>query len=202
MGLDDITIQSIIFRVLALLIIAGVQGGVLAGAAGLLGDMGPRYDNRLTILPFGHIDPLGAIGMILFGFGWAKPIAIDAGQFRIGRAGIIVVILAGFVALLATAFLLDALVRPALTSLPYTAGLTTAAFLRTASSLSIWFALFNLLPVPPLTGGLLLGALGIRVSRQAQLIAAAILLLTVATGLIGRGLGPAYAALAPALIGG
>ena len=160
MGVSDLTLQSLAFRGLTLLIIAGVHGGIVAGTAVLLGDKGPKYDGRLTIVPAGHIDFLGAIGLLIFGLGWTKPMAIDARQFRVGRSGIFFVILAGFVSLLVTAALLDALIRPALTTLPHTAGLTTAAFLRAASSLSIWFALFNLIPVPPLTGGLLLDAFG------------------------------------------
>ena len=50
MWLSEITLQSIAFRVLALLIIAGIHGGIVAGAAVLLGDKGPKYDGRLTIL--------------------------------------------------------------------------------------------------------------------------------------------------------
>ena len=196
-----ITFQSIAFRVLALLIIAGVHGGIVAGVAVLLGDKGPKYDGRLTIMPASHIDLVGAFSLIIFGFGWAKPMAIDARQFRTGRIGIVVVILAGFVGLLITAALLDALILPALTNFPHTAALTIAAFLRAASSLSIWFALLGLIPIPPLTGGLLLNAFGIRVSRQAQWILAAVLLVAVATGVVRQLLGPAHAVLASVILG-
>jgi hypothetical protein len=202
MVLPDLTLQSIAFRVLALLIMATVHGGIVAGAAVLLGDKGPKYDGRLTAVPASHIDLVGAISLVIFGLGWAKPVAIDAHQFRIGRIGIVVVILAGFFGLLITAAFLAALVLPALTTLPYTAGLTTAAFLRTASSLSIWFALLGLIPIPPLTGGLLLNAFGIRVSREASWILTAALLLAVATGVVGQILGPAHAALASVILGG
>ena len=201
MWLSEITLQSIAFRVLALLIIAGIHGGIVAGAAVLLGDKGPKYDGRLTIVPTRHIDFVGAVGLIIFGFGWAKPMAIDARQFRIGRFGIVVAILAGFVGLLVTAALLDALILPALTTLPLTAGLTTAAFLRAASSLSIWFALLSLIPIPPLTGGMLLNAFGIRVTPQAQWILATVLLVAVATGVVRQLLGPAHAVLAPLILG-
>ena len=201
MGLSDLTLQSIAFRVLALLIIAGVHGGIVAGAAVFLGDKGPKYDGRLTIVPTSHIDLVGAISLIIFGFGWAKPMAIDARQFLVGRIGIVVVVLAGFVGLLVTAALLDALILPALTTLQHTAALTTAAFLRAASSLSIWFALLGLIPIPPLTGGLLLNAFGIRVSRQAQWILAAVLVVAVATDVVRQLLGPTHAVLASVILG-
>jgi len=201
MALADLTLQSIAFRVLALLILAGAHGGIVAGAAVLLGDKGPKYDGRLTISPARHIDLFGAIGLIIFGLGWGKPMDIDAREFRVGRIGIVFVILAGFVGPIVTAALLAALVVPALTTLPHAAALTTAAFLRVAGSLSIWFALLSLIPIPPLTGGLLLDAFGIRVSRQAQRILAAVLLVAVATGVVRELLDPAHSVLASAILG-
>lgn len=203
MGLPELnlTLQSIGFRLLALLIIVGAHGFIVAGAALLLGDKGPKYDGRLTIVPTRHVDLVGAISFILFGLGWDKPMAVDTREFRIGHIGIVVVILASFVGLLLTAALLDALILPALTTLPHTAGLTTSAFLRAASSLSIWFALLSLLPIPPLTGGLLLNAFGIRISRQAELILAVLLLVAVATGVVRQMLGPAHAVLVTVILG-
>lgn len=202
MGPSDVTVQSIAFRVLALLIIAGVHGGTVAAAAVFLGDKGPKYDGRMTLVPASHIDLAGAIGLIVFGLGWAKPLDVDARQFRIGRTGVVAVILAGFVGLLVTAALLDALIRPALTTLPHTAALTTAAFLRVASSLSLWVALLGLVPVPPLTGGLLLNAFGLRLSRQAQGFLAVALLVAVAAGVVHQLLAPAHAVLSSAILGG
>jgi Zn-dependent protease len=166
----------------------------------LLGDKGPKYDGRLTVLPSGHLDLVGAISTIVFGLGWTKPVDVDAGEFRIGRVGILAVILAGFAGLLILAVLLDALVRPALTTLPLTSGLTTAAFLRAATDLSVWFALLGLIPIPPFTGGLLLTAFGIRVSPQARWILAVLLLVLVATGLVREVLAPAQALLASLLL--
>ena len=202
MGLPDLTLQLIGFRVLALVIIAGIHGGLVAAAAVLLGDKGPKYDGRVTAAPTAHVDLVGAFSLVLFGLGWGKPVDVDAGQLRIGRMGIAGVILAGFVGLLVTAALFDALVLPALTTLPHTAALTTAAFLREAGSLSIWFALLSLIPLPPLTAGMLLGAIGIRVPRQARWALAAALVVAVATGLVQRLLGPAHAWLTAVLVGG
>jgi Zn-dependent protease len=201
MGLADLTLQAIAFRLLALVIMASVHGLVVAGTAILLGDKGPEYDGRLTISPASHIDLLGTISLVLSGLGWSKPVAIDAQLLRIGRVGIVLVILAGCLGLLVTAALLDALILPALTMLPYSAGLTAAAFLREAGSLSIWFALLSLVPIPPLTGGLLLDAFGIRIPRQARWILAAALLLAAVTGVIGQLLAPAHAALASVILG-
>ena len=201
MGLPDITLQTITFRVVALLIMVAVHGFIVSGTAMLLGDKGPKYDGRLTAVPTAHVDFVGAISLIFFGLGWTKPVAVDAGQFRIGKIGIVGVILAGFVALLALAVFLAAMAIPALTSLPFTAGLSTSLFLRVASSLAIWFALLSLIPIPPLTGGLLWGAFGIRVSRKLDWSLAAGVLLIVASGMVHQVLGPVHAFLTSVIIG-
>ena len=196
MSLTDLTLQTIGFRVLALLIIIGIQGGILAGTAVLLGDKGPKYDGRLTIVPFRHIDFFGAISLVIFGLGWAKQMDIDSQQFRIRRFGIVATILTGFIGLLVTATLLNELVLTALTMLPFTMGIATAEFLRTASSLTVWFALLNLIPIPPLAGGLLISMIGIRVSQKIQWIITATLLVAVATGAAHQLLDPTYSVLA------
>ncbi|MDE0521366.1 MAG: hypothetical protein OXH79_05360 [Boseongicola sp.] len=201
MGPPDISLQVVGFRVGTLLLIAGLHGGLVAGAAVLLGDKGPKHDGRLTIVPTNHVDLVGAFSLIVFGLGWTKQVAVDVREMRVGPIGIVIVILTGFIGLLVAAAIFDALVRPALTMLPYTAGLTTAAFLRAAASLTIWLALLSLVPVPPLAGGLILGAYGIRVPPRIQWILTAALVAAVAFGVFHRYLGPAHAFLAGVIVG-
>lgn len=197
----ELTINLIALRFLSLLIMAAVQGVTVAATAVALGDPGPKYDGGLTGNPLRHLNPFGSLSAIFFAIGWSSPVAVDPAEFRVGRAGVVVVILAPFVALVGAAFVLHLLEIPALTMLPYTAGITTAAFLRVAARIGLWFALLGLVPIPPLTGGLLLNAFGIRVSRQAQWILAAVLLVAVATGVARRLLGPAHAVLASVVLG-
>ncbi|MYI68374.1 MAG: hypothetical protein F4103_06380 [Boseongicola sp. SB0673_bin_14] len=201
MGPSDISLQMVGFRVVALLLLAGLHGGLVAAAAVLLDDKGPKHDGRLTFVPTNHVDLVGAFSLILFGLGWTKQVAVDVREMRVGRIGIVIVILTGFIGLLVAAAILDALVRPALTMLPYSAGLSTAAFLHAAASLTIWFALLSLIPVPPLTGGLILDAFGIRVSRRFQWILTAALVAAVAFGVFHRHLGPTHAFLARVVVG-
>ncbi len=201
--LSDLTLNLLILRFLTLLTIAAIQGGVVAGTAVLLGDAGPKYDGRLTANPFRHLDLVGSACLILLGLGWTKPIAIDPQQFRSGRIGLVVVVLAGFAALLLTAAILTALAAPAVMALPYTAGLTTSAFFRVAARLSLWFALFNLLPIPPLTGGQLLLALAPRLTelvKRRQLYLALGLAVLLVTSVARDGLQPAYTAVASLLL--
>mgnify|MGYP006992103760 CR=1 FL=1 len=47
-----------------------------------LGDDTPRWQGRLTLNPFAHIDYFGALCILLFGFGWAKPVQVNQRNFR------------------------------------------------------------------------------------------------------------------------
>ena len=201
MIVSELTIQLIVLRLFAGLIIALVQGATIAAVAVMLGDRGPRYDGRLTLNPFRHVDLLGLGSIMLTGFGWSRPVAIEAAQLRWGRWGLVAAALAGSVALLAAAWLLLLLVIPLLTLLPYTAGLTTAAFVRVAARLCVWMALFTLLPVPPLAGAHLLAALGIRLPPSAGVVIGWGLVLASLFGITRIALTPAYDIVAPLVLG-
>ena len=47
-----------------------------------LGDTSIKYRGRLTLNPMAHIDPFGALALLLFGIGWAKPVPIDTRHFK------------------------------------------------------------------------------------------------------------------------
>jgi Zn-dependent protease len=194
----NLTVQALVFRVLALLIIVAVQGVLVAGLAVLLGDKGPKHDGRLTVSPARHIDLVGAFSLVLFGNGWAKPVDVDAREFGTGRAGLVLVVLGTFAGLLTLAALLHWLVLPAVTALPHTGALSMAAFLREASSLTL--ALLSLVPVPPLTGGLLLSAVGVRVPKAALPALALVVAAAVAMGAVRELFGAVHAFLSGILL--
>lgn len=197
----DLTLSLAAMRLFAGLLIAAVQGATIAAAAVLLGDRGPRHDGRLTLLPFGHIDLLGLGSLILTGFGWSRPVAIDAAQLRGGRWGLVGVVAAGSLVLLALAAVLLLLVMPALTMLPGPGGLTVAAFLRVAARLSVWMALFTLLPLPPLAGAHLLEAAGVRVPAAAGVAIGLGLAAVSLLGVTRTVLTPIYEVVAPLVVG-
>lgn len=197
----DLTMQLLAVRLLAGILIATVQGAAIAAVAVMLGDKGPRYDGRLTLWPAGHIDLLGLGSLMLAGFGWSKPVAIDPGELRFGRWGLLLAALAGSLALLVVAWLLLLLVIPALTLLPHTAALLVAAFLRSAAQLCVWMALFTLLPLPPLAGAHILAALGIRLPPAAGMVVGCLLLVLSVFGITRMVVAPAYQLVAPLVIG-
>lgn len=60
-----------------------------------MGDDTAKNNGRLTLDPIAHIDPIGILMLIVFKFGWAKPVPINPGNFKKRKQGIILVSLAG-----------------------------------------------------------------------------------------------------------
>jgi Zn-dependent protease len=194
-SLTDFTLQQIVLRFFAVLLIVGVHGAVVAVSAYALGDPGPRYDERLKLNPLVHLDLLGFASGVLFSIGWIKPIAINPAALRIGRIGLVVVVAAAALGVLIFVLALQ-LVRPlVLPLLDDTTSTFVFALIETIGQLGIWFALLNLLPVPPFTGSHLLAALVPKTGelmRRFHIYSALLLLAVAATGIITRGLDPAY----------
>jgi len=74
-------------------------------AADAMGDPTPKLAGRLTVNPLKHIDPLGLLSMLLFRFGWAKPVPINPLNFKDRKKGMIAVSLAGILTNLLLGFL-------------------------------------------------------------------------------------------------
>lgn len=201
----DFTLQQLVLRLGALLFIAGIHGAAVSATAVALGDSGPRHDGRLSLNPFVHLDILGGMSALFFSVGWIRPISVDPAALRLGRAGLLLVVIAGAAATLLSAFALR-LVRPmVLPWLPDTTSAAVFALIETIGQLSVWFALSNLLPVPCLTGGHLLTAVlpqWHELLRRSRPFAAVVLAILAATGLVAGLLAPFYGRLAGLILGG
>ena len=117
-------------------------------AADAMGDPTPKLAGRLTVNPLKHIDPLGLLSMVLFRFGWAKPVPINPLNFKDRKKGMIIVSLAGILTNLLLGFLGMAtyfLVVPLQNEILMT-------IIQYIYIYNIVFAVFNLLPIPPLDG--------------------------------------------------
>jgi hypothetical protein len=154
--LNDLTLQQIFSRLVAFLVVIAVHGCALAGLARLLGDKRPSYEGRLTLNPATHLSVPALAMAILFQMGWIRPMRFDIAALRFGRLGLVLLVLGS---LLVTLLLVPAigLLKPLLfTSLPRTAGMTALVLVENFQNLSIWFVVLNLLPIPVVTGSLLL----------------------------------------------
>ncbi len=128
-----------------------------AFAAVKLGDNTPRLQGRLTINPVVHIDPIGALMILVCGFGYAKPVSVYMHNFKKPKVGMAIVALAGPVSNLIQAFI--ALVICNLCSMLSVFTLINSTiigyimlFFSFAAQINIGLAVFNLLPIPPLDG--------------------------------------------------
>ena len=150
-------ISTMIYRIPALLFAITIHEYAHAQCADSIGDRTARYMGRLTFNPMAHLDPIGALLLVVAGFGWAKPVPINPGNFRNRREGILKVSFAGpaanlFLCFLA-AFLMAFMNRFDLLSDG------VYRFLLWMQLYNVWFAFFNLIPVPPLDGSKILSEL-------------------------------------------
>lgn len=160
----DFGITQILYNLLLLipiLLISLTVHEVCHGyAASLLGDQTARNFGRLSLNPIKHIDPFGAIMLLLFGFGWAKPVPINIRYFKKPKRDIVIVSLAGPFSNFVLAFF-GALIY-LISSKFYDASplwLTASEFFYLFTNINIGLGVFNLIPIPPLDGSRLISVI-------------------------------------------
>lgn len=126
-----------------------------------LGDPTARNLGRLTLNPIKHIDPVGFICMMLFKFGWAKPVPVNSRYYKKPRRDMALVAAAGPLANILLAFVAMILVNvfetiPVTSELSYKILWATVNFFYTLAALSVYLAVFNLIPIPPFDGSRIL----------------------------------------------
>jgi Zn-dependent protease len=147
-------LQTLVLMAPALLLAVTVHEVAHGWVADQLGDPTARRLGRLTLNPLPHVDPLGAVAFVVAGFGWAKPVPVDARNLRhpvrdmawvagAGPASNLVVAFLGLVALVVVRRMLHA---------PFLAA-PIEGMLHYVYAFNLGLAIFNLIPLPPLDGG-------------------------------------------------
>jgi len=175
-------LQAALLNVLLLWILTAPHEFAHAWVATRLGDDTPRLDGRVTLYPLAHVDWLGTAilpfvtSLLAGGFlGWGKPVRTDPSKLRGGLNGMALVALAGPVSNVIFAVILALLAVVTVHAVP-----TLSRFAVRGVELSLYLALFNLIPVPPLDGSKLLLAARIPMIVYRELAQFGFLLLIVA----------------------
>ena len=170
----DFDLPTLITLVIALPIIILMSLSIHEYAHGIvsygLGDPTAKRMGRLTLNPLKHLNPLGTLCMLLFGFGWATPVPVDPRYYKhpkkgmaiCGLAGPLINLIIGIKAYSAYQVMVWFVKHTGmLLGISYIAGtfyIITAQILAMIGYYNILLAVFNLLPIPPLDGSRLLYA--------------------------------------------
>ena len=143
-------LTMLIARVIIILLILPLHEFAHAWVARLCGDDTADSKGRLTLNPFSHVDPFGAILLLLTGFGWAKPVGVNPTYFKHPKRDMALTAAAG-----PASNLLLALLSAVLYNILYLLGVRSDATVLVfyyLITLNVSLAVFNLLPIPPLDG--------------------------------------------------
>jgi len=202
-------IFEIIWSIPAVLIAITIHEYAHGIVAYRLGDPTAAQAGRLTLNPLAHLDPIGTFMLLIFRFGWAKPVPVNFANLRQPKRDMVYVSLAGPIANMITAILFAIIFRVSYYFISqisvardsYFLGLFTSfikgwlLFLQTGIIVDLALGIFNLIPVPPLDGskilmGLLPASLAYKYSKI-ESYGQIILLFLVLSGIIGKVLFPA-----------
>ena len=151
-------IATALLNVLLLWILTSPHEFAHAWVATKLGDDTPRLEGRVTLHPLAHVDWIGTailpfVTSLLGGgfLGWGKPVNTNPSKLKGGLNGLAIVALAGPFSNVIMAVILGVVAVTMINLLPQ-----LAQFAYSGVRLSLYLAIINMLPVPPLDGSKLL----------------------------------------------
>ena len=157
-------IISILLTLPVILIALSFHEASHAAAAYKMGDRTAYNLGRLTFNPLKHLDPLGFLCMLVFGYGWAKPVPINARNFKNPKRGMALTAIAGPVCnlvlgtvssiLYAVTVFIGAVFAKQLYSMELLSNIVTvlSMFFYLGGMLNFMLTAFNMIPLPPFDG--------------------------------------------------
>ncbi len=176
-----VDLAGALLKVLLLWILTAPHEFAHAWVATLLGDDTPRNEGRVTLNPLAHVDWIGTallpflMALLGGGFlGWGRPVNSNPAKLKGGLNGLALVALAGPASNVILAVIMGGIALATLAS-----ARPLALFMAEGVQLSLYLAIFNLLPVPPLDGSKLLLAARIPIKVYIELARFGFMLLIV-----------------------
>ena len=170
---NDFNIYKVIVYILSVLMVIFLINPLHECAHGFvaykLGDRTAKNMGRLTLNPMAHIDYMGALSMLIIGFGWAKPVPVNSNNFKKPKVGMAISALAGPVSNFLAA-IIAGLVCNLILTVTSSSGYELFLYVNNPVMyyvylffyylewLNICLAVFNLVPIPPLDGSKILMA--------------------------------------------
>ncbi len=141
------------YVIVVLLIAFTVHEFAHAYVAYKFGDPTAKNQGRLTLNPKEHLDPVGTILLLVFGFGWARPVPVNRYHFKNPRLAGVLVSIAGPLSNLLIA-IIGYIIFFVMLSSGISGGWTeyVFTFINVLVNINILLFVFNLLPLPPLDG--------------------------------------------------
>ncbi|MBQ2881756.1 MAG: site-2 protease family protein [Clostridia bacterium] len=149
-------LQALVFSLIAVCIAMVFHEWAHAFAAYKCGDPSAKLVGRMSLNPMKHINPIGAVMLLLFGFGWASPVLINPANFKNKRVGMVVTSAAGPLMNFLICFV-GMLISVVLSLVQIINGenfilQNLSMMFEYIYMLNMSFAVFNLIPLPPLDG--------------------------------------------------
>jgi len=184
--INRLTNPDLIFLIPAIIIGITVHEFSHAFMSVKLGDPTPKFQNRLTLNPLSHLDPFGLVALVLFGFGWGRPVQVNPKYYKNNKRDRILVSLAGPLSNIVVIIVTAIIFRFTVNISPNWLWKLGAYIININAVLCI----FNLLPIPPLDGHHvvqdIVGFKAVKFYHEyAQYIRVALILLLF-TGFLGR----------------
>lgn len=136
-----------LFWIIAVLVALTFHEFMHASVAYGLGDQTPKSDGRVTLFPFPHLDPLGFFLLLLFGFGWARPVRFEPTNLKFKTFGSTAVALVGP---FSNGLLL--VLTIAIARLVVAPSVHLQVLFQSFIAVNSLLLVFNLIPLPPFDG--------------------------------------------------
>lgn len=154
------SLLDLLYRVIAIVISFTIHEFAHGFSAYMLGDSTAKHDGRLSLNPIRHVDPIGFLILLFFGFGWAKPVMIDPSRFKDPKVDMAITAFAGPFSNFVLAFISVIILYPldnTFTQIGFMSVVTS--ILYALFGINIVLGIFNMIPFPPLDGSKVFGSL-------------------------------------------